>query len=86
MIFNNESEFDEMHSKICGNSQFVVISGQYDAEEVECPYCGARYVPQQTWFNSEANPQFDEEGRKTGSGEYQEVEFEGYIPDEVLDG
>jgi hypothetical protein len=85
MLFSNEIEFDEMHEKVCGNSCFNVISGQYEPEKVECLYCGAKYTPQQTWFNFEANPEY-KDGRKIGSGEYQKLEFEGEIPDEIIEG
>lgn len=86
MYYNNQDEFDEAHDKVCENSCWSQISGQYDANEYECSVCGARYTPKHTYFNSEASPEYDDDGRKIGSGEYQEVEFEGYIPDNMIEG
>jgi len=46
-----------------------------------CPECGARYWEAGEYFDGDANPQYDEDGRKTGSGEYVEEEFTGIIPE-----
>jgi hypothetical protein len=78
---NNEKDFDEMHNKICVSrwGEWKQISNE--PTTYECSECGATYIPEQEYFNSSANEQFDDNGRKIGSGEYQKIEFEGYIPE-----
>ncbi len=79
--FTNEDAFDEEHSKLCGNNCWTQISDSYSQPCYECPECGAKYLEAGERFDGDANPQYGEDGRKVGSGEYVEEEFFGIIPE-----
>lgn len=70
---NSYNVFNHLHSWC--NGQMESIS---DVEST-CDECGATEC-EGTFFNSEANPQYDNDGHKTGSGEWQTIEYEAYIP------
>lgn len=81
MEYTNENEFSEAHSRICDNNCWNQISGQYSQQCYECPECGAKYWEAGERFDGDANPQYGNDGRKTGSGEYVEKKFFGIIPE-----
>lgn len=80
MEYTSEEEFEEAHENVCGyEGPWIQVSGEYEPTRVQCPECGATMTLEQDWFNSDANPQYDDSGRKTGSGEYEHIEFRGVI-------
>lgn len=79
--FTNQDRFFEVHSEQCENNCWNQISDQYSQVCCECPECGAKYWEAGERFDGDANPQYDDDGRKIGSGEYVEEPFFGVIRD-----
>lgn len=79
--FFNADEFDLVHAQICDHGNQWNSIGENVAE---CELCRARVREAGTEFWPDANPQYDSDGRKTGSGAYVEVEFCATIPMEDI--
>lgn len=90
---HEEKLFSAVHAALCqdDNAQSTQISGSHEPPRYQCDVCGCEEQTAGEHFDSEASPIYDDDGRKTGSGEYRQIEFIGYVPNtpenqEVVDG
>jgi hypothetical protein len=77
-----KSVFEKIHSQICNDYEnaFSIQIGS-NPTVCKCNCCDVEEQEEENYFDSEANPQYDSSGRKTGSGEYRKSEWIGYVPE-----